>query len=153
MSKPSFVYVTFISAPPEKIWHALTDTQATAQYLSGFHVAMEKRAGGASLFKRGDQVFNLGTVLVCDPPRMLSVTWRPELGEFSDEKPSRVTFAIEAIGGGQSRLTITHDDFAPGSKAPATVGEGWMRVAASLKSFVETGRGMDLLAVVEGVDA
>jgi uncharacterized protein YndB with AHSA1/START domain len=153
MSKPTFVYVTFISAPPEKVWQALTDANATAQYLSGFHVAVEKHPGGASLFKRGDQVLNHGTVLVCDPPHTLSVTWHPELGEFSDEKPSRVTFAIEAIGAGQSRLTITHDDFAPGSRAPATVGEGWMRVAGSLKSFVETGKGMDLLAVVEGVDA
>jgi uncharacterized protein YndB with AHSA1/START domain len=153
MSKPTFVYVTFINAPPEKLWHALTDAKATAQYLSGFHVAVETCQGGASLFKRGDQVFNRGTVLVCDPPHRLSVTWQPEFGEFSDEKPSRVTFAIEAIGGGQSRLTITHDDFAPDSKAPATAGEGWMRVAASLKSFVETGKGMDLLAVFEGVDA
>ena len=153
MSKPSFVYVTFISAPPEKVWHALTDMKATAQYLSGFHVAVETSPGGVSLFKRGDQVFNRGTVLACDPPHRLTVTWHPELGEFSDEKPSRVTFAIEAIGEAQSRLTITHDDFAAGSKAPGTVGEGWMRVAASLKSFVETGKGMDLLTMVEGVDA
>jgi uncharacterized protein YndB with AHSA1/START domain len=153
MNKPAFVYVIFISAPPEKVWHALTDANATAQYLSGFHVAVEQRSGGTSLFKRGDQVFNRGIVLECDPPHRLSVTWHPELGDLSGEKPSHVTFAIEAIGTGQSRLTIIHDHFAADSKAPATVGEGWMRVAASLKSFVETGKGMDLLAVVEGVDA
>ena len=115
MSKPSVVYVTFISAPPEKVWHALTNSKATAQYLSGFHVATETCHGGASLFKRGDQVFNRGTVLVCDPPHRLSVTWHPGARRIFRRKAvaRSVTFAIEAIGGGQSRLTITHDDFAP----------------------------------------
>jgi uncharacterized protein YndB with AHSA1/START domain len=153
MSKPSFVYVTFIAAPPEKVWHALTDMEATAKYLSGFHVVVDKKSGGASLFKRGDQVLNRGTVLLCEPPHKLSTTWRPEQGEFSGEKPSRVTFAIEDVGGGQSKLTITHDEFEEGSKAATVVGEGWKRVASSLKSFVETGRGMDLLGAVEGADA
>ena len=30
--KPSFVYVTYIEASPEKVWHALTDADVTAQY-------------------------------------------------------------------------------------------------------------------------
>ncbi|MFZ0372086.1 MAG: SRPBCC family protein [Xanthobacteraceae bacterium] len=153
MSKPNFVYVTFIAAAPEKIWQALTDSQTSARYLSGFYVVVETKRGGASLFKNGVQVLNRGTVLSYDPPRRLSVTWRPELGEFSQEKPSRVTFEIEAIGKGQSRLTITHDDFQDGSKAATQVGEGWTRVASSLKSFVETGQGMDLLREVEGASA
>jgi uncharacterized protein YndB with AHSA1/START domain len=153
MSKPSFVYVVFIAATPEKVWHALTDAKATAEYLSGFHVTVDKRPGGASQFKRGDQVLNQGEVLVCEPPHRLSITWRPEQDEFSGEKPSRVTFDIEAAGGGQSKLTITHGDFEPGSKAALVVGEGWMRVASSLKSFVETGIGMNLLSQVEGANA
>ena len=127
MSKPSFVYVTYIAAAPEKVWHALTDAKTTGRYLSGFHVALEPKVGGASLFKKGEQVLNRGTVLNCDPPRKLSVTWRPEVGEFSDEKPY--------------------------SNAAGYVGEGWTRVAASLKSFVETGEGMDLLSQVEGASA
>jgi uncharacterized protein YndB with AHSA1/START domain len=150
MAKPVFVYVTFIAAAPEKVWHALTDAQMTARYLSGFHVASDLKVGGASLFKRGEQVLNRGVILACDPPRTLSVTWHPERGEFSDEKPSRVTFTIEAVPGNQSRLTITHDDFEENSKAAGHVGEGWVRVASSLKSFVETGTGMDLLRQVEG---
>ena len=135
MSKPSFVYVTYIAAAPEKVWHALTDAKTTGRYLSGFHVALEQKVGGASLFKKGEQVLNRGTVLNCDPPRKLSVTWRPEVGEFSDEKPSRVTFEIEPAGNGQSKLTITHGDFQADSKAAGYVGEGWTRVAASLKKI------------------
>ena len=47
--KPKFVYVTFIAAPQDKVWHALTDAKATARYLSGFHVATDLKTGGASL--------------------------------------------------------------------------------------------------------
>ncbi len=147
--KPKFVYVTFIAAPQEKVWHALTDAKTTSRYLSGFHVETDLKAGGASRFQKGEQVLNRGVVLACDPPRKLQVTWKPVMGEFAEEKPSRVTFEIEALGAGQSKLTIIHDDFQDGSKAAGYVGEGWMRVAASLKSFVETGKGMDLLGAVE----
>lgn len=32
MSKPSFVYVTYINAPPEKVWNALIDPEMTKDY-------------------------------------------------------------------------------------------------------------------------
>jgi uncharacterized protein YndB with AHSA1/START domain len=151
--KPKFVYVTFIAAPQDKVWHSLTDAKATARYLSGFHVETDLKIGGVSQFQKGEQVLNRGLVLVCDPPRKLQVTWKPEMGEYANEKPSRVTFEIEAMGTNQSKLTIVHDDFQDDSKAAGQVGEGWMRVASSLKSFVETGTGMDLLGAVEGASA
>src|SRR6202034_3459390 len=106
-------------------------------YLSGFHVETDLKVGGSSRFQNGEQVLNRGTVLACDPPHKLQVTWKPEMGEFANEKPSRVTFEIEAVGDRQTKLTIVHDDFQDDSKAAGIVGEGWMRVSASLKSFVE----------------
>ena len=109
--KPSFVYVTFIAAPQEKVWHALTDAKTTSRYLSGFHVETDLKAGGASRFQKGEQVLNRGVVLACEPPRKLQVTWKPEMGDFASEKPSRVTFEVEAMGAHQSKLTIVHDDF------------------------------------------
>src|SRR3954453_23453046 len=30
--KPAFVYVTYIHSTPEKVWHALTDSDLTAEY-------------------------------------------------------------------------------------------------------------------------
>ena len=35
MSKPSFVYVTYIATTPQKLWQALTDTNATAKFWFG----------------------------------------------------------------------------------------------------------------------
>jgi uncharacterized protein YndB with AHSA1/START domain len=35
MSKPSFVYVTYIATTAEKVWQALTDTDLTRRYWMG----------------------------------------------------------------------------------------------------------------------
>ena len=32
MTKPQFVYVTYIMTTPEKVWNALTDAELTRQY-------------------------------------------------------------------------------------------------------------------------
>jgi hypothetical protein len=37
------------------------------------------------------------------------------------------------------KLTVTHDDFDPGSKVLVAVGSGWPMILASLKSLLETG--------------
>ena len=41
--------------------------------------------------------------------------------------------------GSEVKLTVTHDDFDPGSKVLEAVGNGWPLVLASLKSLLETG--------------
>jgi hypothetical protein len=38
------------------------------------------------------------------------------------------------------RLTVTHDEFQPGSDMLGKITNGWPRVLSSLKSFLETGR-------------
>ena len=32
MSKPSFIYITYINTTPEKLWQALTDGETTRKY-------------------------------------------------------------------------------------------------------------------------
>jgi len=41
--------------------------------------------------------------------------------------------------GSEVKLTVTHDDFDPGSKVLEAVRNGWPLVLASLKSLMETG--------------
>jgi len=38
MSKPQFVYVTYIETTPEKLWQALTSSEFTKQYWFGAEV-------------------------------------------------------------------------------------------------------------------
>ena len=40
MSKPEFVYVTYIETTPEKLWHALTDSEFTERYWFGARAAV-----------------------------------------------------------------------------------------------------------------
>ena len=70
---------------------------------------------------------------------------------FSREKPSRVTFEIEPMGT-EVKLTITHDEFEPGSKVLEAVGNGWPMILASLKSLLETGRALAMTSP-EGMDS
>ena len=56
---------------------------------------------------------------------------------------SRVTFELEPIKG-QVCLTVTHDHFKAGSKMVGKVSWGWPRVLSSLKSFLETGKGLNV---------
>ena len=44
------------------------------------------------------------------------------------------------------RLTVTHDDLVVGSGMAKGVTQGWPAVLSSLKSFLETGSGIDLFA-------
>jgi Activator of Hsp90 ATPase homolog 1-like protein len=45
MSKPKFVYVTFIRATPEKVWEALTKADLTEKYWFGYRVSAEGKPG------------------------------------------------------------------------------------------------------------
>jgi hypothetical protein len=40
-------------------------------------------------------------------------------------------------------LTVTHDSFKTGSSMEGKVARGWPLVLSSLKSFLETGKGLD----------
>ncbi|WP_443216774.1 hypothetical protein [Rhizobium sp. Root1203] len=44
------------------------------------------------------------------------------------------------------RLTVSHDDLIAGSGMATGISKGWPVVLSSLKSFLETGRGLDVFA-------
>ena len=77
-----------------------------------------------------------------DPPRRLVYGWKPLYKDLPQERPSRVTFVLEPFKG-QTRLTVTHDEFDDGSKMFAMISKGWPAVLSSLKSFLEMGRGLE----------
>jgi uncharacterized protein YndB with AHSA1/START domain len=144
MSEPKFVYVTYIATTPERLWQALTDGAFTHQYWFGLTIESDWAPGSRVVFRDGGDVHDYGEVLVCEPCRRLSYSWHVEFDEvFRNEKPSRVTFELEAMGT-EVKLTVTHDEFEPGSKVRVAVSNGWPLVLASLKSLLETGRGSAL---------
>jgi hypothetical protein len=53
-----------------------------------------------------------------------------------------VTFEVEQIADAM-RLTVTHEDFEPGSDMLRSISHGWPLVLSSLKSLLETGKAYD----------
>ncbi len=52
MSKPEFVYTTYIETTAEKLWHALTDGDFTERYWFGHRVASDWKVGSPYQFTK-----------------------------------------------------------------------------------------------------
>lgn len=140
MSKPVFVYVSYIASTPDKVFKALTDTEATGKFWFGNAATSDWKVGSPIAFHRKGKLIIKGEVLEYDPPRRLSYTFKPMHDElYSGEQPSRVVFDLEQQKD-QVKLTVTHDDFASDSKVFASISNGWPLVLSSLKSYLESGR-------------
>jgi uncharacterized protein YndB with AHSA1/START domain len=141
MSKPEFVYVTYIKTTPEKLWRALTTTEFTKQYWFGTQVESDWKEGSTiTLFNDDGKTVNItGSVLRCNPPHELSYSWS---SPQSLQQTSRVTFNVEP-GSDHVKLTVTHDQFTPGSDTAEKVSKGWPAVLSSLKSLLESGNTID----------
>jgi uncharacterized protein YndB with AHSA1/START domain/DNA-binding transcriptional ArsR family regulator len=136
--RPTFVYVTYIRATPEQVWHALTDADLTAEYWGHSNVS-DWQAGSRWEHRRTDGsgiADVIGTVLEAQPPRRLLISFEDPSPDRV-ESPSRVAFEIEPHED-IVRLTVTHENLADDA-ALATVAAGWPAVLANLKSRLETG--------------
>jgi uncharacterized protein YndB with AHSA1/START domain/DNA-binding transcriptional ArsR family regulator len=153
MQKPSFVYTTYIQTTPERLWEALTSTAFTERYWSA-SFETDWTPGSEMVWNLyGVRIADPGqVVLESEPYRRLSYTWHtftPELaaaaGVSEDvfaaaaaEPRSKATFELEPAGSAV-KLTVTHDDFPPASKAAELVSSGWPQVLSKLKTLLETG--------------
>ncbi len=139
-NKPKFVYVTYIATTPEKLWEALTNGDFTEKYWFGSRVESDWKAG--SPFKIHTGVAGkdwLGKVLQCDPPRLLSYTFRVSGGA---EHFSRVEFQLEQKGP-VVKLTLTHDELDENDvKFYTGISGGWPAVLSNLKSLLEGGQAL-----------
>jgi len=148
MSKPSFVYVTYIRTTPEKLWAALTDPKMISKYWFGITAESDFKPGSPWALKFEDgRVADTGEILEAVPPRRLVIRWRNEFKpELKAAGYSRCTMAIEMadyypnFGGKAVKLTITHEAEAEqGAPLIEAVSGGWPKVLSNLKSLLETG--------------
>ena len=140
MSRPVFIYVSYIASTADKVFKALTSHEATGKFWLGNAATSDWRVGSPVTFHREGKLILQGTILENDPPRRLSYTFKPMHDElYSGEQPSRVVFDLEQQRD-QVKLTMTHDDFAPDSKVFASISNGWPLVLSSLKSYLEADR-------------
>jgi uncharacterized protein YndB with AHSA1/START domain len=141
MKKPKLVYTLLIRSTPKKTWEAITKPAFTRQYWGGLaNVSDWKRGSSWEHVTKANEVWLTGKVVESVPPKRLVLTWA-DPDDLKDK--SRVTFEIERADN-LVCLTVTHDQFKAGSKMAAKVNWGWPRVLSSLKSFLETGKGLNI---------
>jgi uncharacterized protein YndB with AHSA1/START domain len=138
MSKPEFVYTTYIETSAEKLWLALTDGDFTERYWFGHRVSSDWEAGSPYKFVHQGADSIEGNVLMTDPYKRLVYSWNGCKPEAKRERTSRVTFDLEPRGR-VIKLTVTHDNLDEGGKTLRDISGGWPMVLASLKSLLETG--------------
>jgi uncharacterized protein YndB with AHSA1/START domain len=143
MKKSKLVYETYIRTTPKKLWTAITKPEFTRQYWAGLaNVSDWKKGSPWQLVTKGDkpEIYVTGKVLECVPAKRLVLSWA-DPDDLADK--SRVTFEIEPIAD-LVCLTVTHGNFKAGSTMVGKVSEGWSRVLSSMKSFLETGKGLNV---------
>src|SRR5262249_27005899 len=152
------VYEVYIKASPEAIWDAITSPEWTVKYGYQGSVEYELRLGGRYRARSSPEMLAIGIPEVvidgvverADPPTKLVHTYRFLVTDaMKAEGFTRVTWEIEKVAAGFSRLTVVHElEGAPimagmvASKFSEQGTGGWAWILSDLKTVLETGSSM-----------
>jgi uncharacterized protein YndB with AHSA1/START domain len=148
MSKPKFVYVTYIRTTPEKLWAALTNPETIRKYWFGITAESDWKPGSSWSIKfEGGRTADSGEILESVPMKRLVIHWQNQFKpELKAVGYTRCTMEIELadyypdFGGKAVKLTITHEaETEQGGPMIEAVSGGWPKILSNLKSLLETG--------------
>jgi uncharacterized protein YndB with AHSA1/START domain len=152
MSRPEFVYVTYIETTPEKLWEALTSSEFTRRYWFNTEVRSDWKVGSPIALVMDGKTTDVGEILEADRPRRLSYTFKHVLDEeLKKEQASKVVVTIERHGK-VVKLTLTHEGFVEGGKMLDGISKGWPAILASLKSLLESGTALAIPLAALGIE-
>jgi uncharacterized protein YndB with AHSA1/START domain len=143
----SFVYVTYILSTPEKVFEAITKPDVARRYWGHENISDWKIGSKWEHIRANDErsVELVGKIIEVSPPTRLVMSWANASQATDPASHSRVTFEIVEYDD-MVRLTVTHDDLIAGSGMANGISKGWPTVLSSLKSLLETGKGLDIFA-------
>jgi uncharacterized protein YndB with AHSA1/START domain/DNA-binding transcriptional ArsR family regulator len=131
------MFEIYIKTTPERLWHAITDTDMRRKYTFGAGVTSNWKKGSRYEGQGQGALIFEGENLEVDPPRKLVQSFRALWGEdVKSEGTSRVTWEITPVGD-SCRLTVTHDQLRDG--ANGQLYGGWPMILSGLKTLLETG--------------
>jgi len=154
MSKPDFVYVTYIETTPDALWRALTDSAFSRQYWFGTEFRTDWKIGSSFALVMDGTTTDVGEILAFDPPRRLSYTFKHVLDdELRNAGPTTVVFMLEQHGR-FVKLTLMHEGFdgAGAAKLLDGISRGWPAILSSLKSLLETGTALAIPTSALGIE-
>ncbi len=142
----SFVYVSYIRSTREKVFEAITRPELARRYWGHENVSDWQVGSQWQHVRDNDErtVELVGEVVEIAPPSRLIITWANASESDRPDAYSRVTFDVEDYND-MVRLTVSHDELEAGSGMARAVSKGWPAVLSSLKSFLETGSGLDII--------
>jgi uncharacterized protein YndB with AHSA1/START domain len=134
-----------ISAPPERVFRALIDSEETRRRSPGLDVfEMDARVGGRWLlemncekqpYKGFTRIRHEGEILEMDPPRLLVYTWFANFHQ-NPKSSSIVRWELTATGAG-THVRVTHSGLASEPESSKDYAHGWPGVLEEIKEFVE----------------
>jgi uncharacterized protein YndB with AHSA1/START domain/DNA-binding transcriptional ArsR family regulator len=133
------VFEIYIKTTPERLWQAITDSDARAKYNFGVGVESDWSSGSSyrGVHPRAPGTLVEGENLEVDPPRRLvqsfTALWSDDV---QAQGASRVTWEIEQVED-SCQLTVTHDQLREDAN-PELYG-GWPMILSGLKTLLETG--------------
>lgn len=137
---PSLMVQVDIAAAPEQIFRCLIEPEWMAKLWLDENIRVEARAGG--VYDYGWKEGGPRRIMSIDPPYLLSFTWvyPPETEE------TLVTWKLEELGGGLTRLSLEHSGFAP-EYDDEEYRAGWFSFLAIIKGICELGAGWQRVSV------
>lgn len=149
-----------LPGPVERVWEYLTDPEKRGKWLA--KGPMANHAGGpVELIFRHSELStaatpekylqyeghkNAGTVIRCEPPTYLAMTWEEGAGE-----PSEVSFELRAVDG-NTLLTLTHSRLADHG-AMVSVSSGWHTHLSVLINVLDGVETTDFWGKLESLEA
>lgn len=125
----------FIKATPERVFRALTEKEDLERWFL-VKAEIDLRPGGAIRFEWAPDVFEVGKILVLEPPHRLSYTWKAH-----SPNPTTITFELTEENDGTS-LHLVHSGIGEGGDWDnyyTSVNGGWSLHLKNLISWLETG--------------
>ncbi len=143
-SKPQLVYQIIIKAPQERVWEAITTSEFTSRYYYGCTLETDLTVGLPFTYHmpNGSPIVE-GEVVTSEPPNRLVHTYHSLWPPLKEDAPTRVTWELESMPGGVTKVTVVHEDF-QGQTATyqGLQGGGWIWILSNMKTLLETGEPM-----------
>ena len=143
-AKPRLVYQIIIKAPQERVWEAITTSEFTSRYYYGCTLQTDLAVGSPFTYHlpNGSPIVD-GEVVASETPHRLVHTYHARWPPMHEDAPTRVTWELESLPGGVTKVTVVHEDF-QGRTATyeGLQGGGWTWILSNLKTLLETGEPM-----------